>query len=660
MLTPTLLALLPAFPATQQTLFVDSTDQYGVGFQHFDYAFAYAMGGGVAWIDFDNDGDEDLFCANTDGRHELFRNDGAPTFTPVAPSSGLISPLVTGTIAAVAADYDGDGWIDLYLPSTSVNRLMQNQGDGTFVDRAAVDGADSSYWSSSASFADFDRDGDLDVYVGNYVDVLNFPYHYGAPNQFYENLGSAAPKRFVERAAELGVDDTAVFGPTVPGYPYLSPEGQATAGCTLSICTLDADEDGDPDLMVGNDFGEWVTPDKYYRNDSDAQNGLAFTDVSTATGFDQRPHYNMGIAGADYDHDGDWDFYKSNLGDNLLLRNDGGLFTDVVYQAGPVSGLNEDGSKLLSSWAFSWSDFDLDLDEDLYVVNGLIPAASFILNDSRAENDLHLNQGDGTFVRVDPAVSGAGDDGAGRGLGVCDVNRDGFLDLYVMNNGALGVGQQGDRCRLYIADPAALDPSGQRSAVQLRLRGTVSPWEAIGARLVADVAGEELRRQVLADPVFVSSSSREVHFGLGTAPELERVRIDWPAGTHQELVGVPGGAQLEVFEPQVLVADFAPLLTGVGTAPALQLLVQVENTTGAPRGVVVYFDLRIGAGGPPLLQQVLTDTVAAGSSGNVGFTLPVDPALLALASGLGLELDARAYVASGGAIDSRRRVDPVP
>ena len=655
-----LLLILPLAPSPQETLFVDESETYGVSFKHGDSAFAYAMGGGSAWFDYDNDGDQDLFAANTDGRHELYRNINGVQFEIATEGSGLKNPSVDGTIGVIAADYDGDGWVDLFLASTNANRLMQNQGDGTFVDRAFEEGVASSSWSAAAAFADFDLDGDLDLYVGNYVESLNFPYHYGGPNQFYENLGPDASPRFVERAAELGVDDVDVFGPTVPGFPYISPEGQNTAGCTLSICTVDYDEDGDQDLLVGNDFGQWVTPNKLYRNDIDLGQGLAFTDVTVATGFDTDPHYNMGIAAADYDRDGDWDFYKSNLGDNLLLRNDGGTFSNVVYEAGPVSGVNDEGSLLLSSWGFVWADFDLDLDEDLYVVNGLIPAATFILNDTRAANDLHLNQGDGTFVRVAPEESGAADESVGRGVAPADVNRDGFMDFYVMNNGAAGVALPEDRSRLYIAQPDALDPSGQRRALQLELRAVKSPWQAFGARVTAEVGGWTLKRQVLCDPVFVSSAAREVHFGVGTAVEVGRVTVDWPSGTEQRLVGVPAGAQLVVVEPTVLATDLAPIALVAGSEPRAELRLGVANTDANAKDAAVLFTVRLGASGPLVYTGLESVALAGDESTDVVHTIPVDPAVIALLQGQGLSLDVRAYVGESGAIDSRRRVDLLP
>ncbi|MEO0652057.1 MAG: CRTAC1 family protein [Planctomycetota bacterium] len=656
-----LLALLLAATAPQQPYFVDRAADYGVDFQHVDGIGTYAMGGGAAWLDFDNDGDDDLFTASSDGAHRLYRNDGGAPFSDVTAASGLVTPQVNGAIMVIAGDYDGDGWTDLYIGGEGPNRLMQNQGDGTFIDRAAFEGVDSLAWTASASWVDFDLDGDLDLYLGNYVDSLSFPYHYGRANEYFENQGDGASPRFVERAQELGISDEAIFGPTVPGFPYISPEGEATAGCTLSVCTHDYDEDGDQDLMIGNDFGEWVTGNKLFRNDIDLGNGLAFTDVSTETGFDADPHYNMGIAGADYDLDGDFDFYESNLGDNHLLRNDDGYFNNAVYAAGVESGVSDDPSLLLTSWGFVWSDFDLDLDEDLYVVNGLIPAAPFIANDPRSKNDLYLNRADGTFEQVAPGQSGAADDAVGRGLAPADVDRDGLVDLFVMNNGGPSVALPGDVARLFMADPAQLNPDGTRSAVQLRLQATKSHWQAFGARLSAEVGDVTLKRQLLCDPVYVSSASREVHFGIGEANEVDRLRIQWPSGTLQELVGVPAGTQATIVEPTVMLRDILPSELVQGSGFPAQFSAVLLNSSDAPVSTTVLMDLRLGEGGPSIFSATSLPFDTPPQSPTVfEFQIGVTTDVIRVLRTLTNEVEVRFYAIADGAIDSKSQVETLP
>ncbi|MDF1798337.1 MAG: CRTAC1 family protein [Planctomycetota bacterium] len=650
------LSLLVAAPAVAQgPHFVDQSVARGVEFRHFDGAFAYAMGGGCGWLDIENDGDEDLFAAGSDSRHALFQNDGTGNFTDVIVPSGIAVSQFGSTIGVAVADYSGDGFADLFISTTGANQLYRNQGNGTFVDEALAVGMIEYGWSTSASWADFDLDGDLDLYVGNYVKGLSFPYHYGEANYLYINQGTPGAPNFVNEAVTLGVDDSGVFGPTVPGYPYIAPTGAVTAGCTLSVCTLDEDEDGDPDLMIGNDFGQWVLPNRFFRNDVDQGGGLVFTDISAATQFDQWGHYNMGILPADYDHDGDWDLYMSNLGDNLLLRRDGSLYNEVAAAAGVLEGLNEAGDKLLSSWGTSFGDLDNDGWEDLLVVNGLIPAALFITNEERAPNHILMNdQGAGTFTRVDPVQSGMADEGAGRGLAVVDLDSDGFLDYYLMNNGATGASIPSDRCRFF-RNQGTLATPGASNWLELDLVGRFGNTEGLGSNLTATGGGTTWKRQVLGDPVFLSASSRMVHFGLGTVGQVDVV-IDWPLGGHQELVGVPAGFRFEVIEPVVRVNSIdAPVWTGTDYL----LRAHLENAdTNASKLTDLSFNLHLGQNGPLALSIPLQVNLAPGEQRQVDILLPADANLHAALQGL--TLDQRVYVGADQALDSRRQVVPIP
>ena len=214
MRTSTLLAagLLTGPALAQGPHFTDQSVPRGLEFQHFDSAFAYAMGGGAGWLDLENDGDEDLFAAGSDARHALFKNNGSGQFTDVWVGSGLTLSQLGGTIGVAIADYSGDGFSDIFVTTTGPNQLFRNQGNGTFVNEAMSAGMVEWGWSTSASWADFDLDGDLDLYVGNYVKGLSFPYHYGEANYYYENTSSGGTTTFVEQAAALGIDDSGVFG----------------------------------------------------------------------------------------------------------------------------------------------------------------------------------------------------------------------------------------------------------------------------------------------------------------------------------------------------------------------------------------------------------------------------------------------------------------
>ncbi len=500
--------------------------------------------------------------------------------------------------------------------------------------------------SVSAAWADFDRDGDLDLYVGNYIAVSSFPYHTGTQNMCYINVGTAQNPQFQEQGIALGVANVGVFGSDAPSA------GQATAGCTLSVCTLDFDEDGDQDLMVGNDFGEWVIPDKLYRNDTPMGGALVFTDVSVSTGFGSHGHYNMGINGSDYDLDGDWDFYLSNLGPNFLFQNNGGVFSDVATAAGPVEGQNAAGTLLLTSWGTIWSDFNNDLYEDLLVVNGFIPAAAIIANEWLAPNHVYENLKNGTFQRVDPVGSGIADDGLGRGVGASDVNGDGWMDFYLANNGV--VPSRGDSCRLFINQGITQNPN--RIACQLRLFGWKSNKEGLGARILAEVDGKTLRRQVLADPVYLSSGTRKVHIGTGTTVIIPKVTTYWPSGLHQELYGVPSGRSWDLLEPRVTLEDLSPSYAS-GTEK-LSFPVKLTNHTSNLQSVLVHMYFYLGENGPLCL--VLSDTVSLAPNHQGNFQIDLDVPIAAHNAIKGLGLVQRTYIEADSAFDSRSQAFNIP
>jgi enediyne biosynthesis protein E4 len=640
-----------------QTAYSEATDVAGVGFVHFDGAFAYSMGGGAAWFDMDLDGDEDLFTLGSASRHGMFQNNGG-LFTDIVQSTGLTPTGSGSTVGVAGADFNNDGLTDLLLCNTGPNQLYQNNGNSTFTDVAQGVGMTGAAWSACASWADFDLDGDLDVYVGNYVKALSFPYHIGDPNNLYINTATAAAPLFVDQAVALGVDNAGAFGPSVPGFPYIAPTGQVTAGCTLSVCTLDEDEDGDPDLLVGNDFGQWVLPNAFYRNDVDLGAGLAFSDISSATGFDQSAHYNMGINPADFDHDGDWDFYLSNLGENRLFRNDAGVYTDVAGQAGVLDGVHPVSGDLISSWGTSFGDMNNDGWEDLVVVNGWIPAALFITNEKRAVNHLFLNNHDGTFTPIAEAASGMADDMVGRGIAVTDLEKDGFLDHYVMNNGASSVALTGDRCRFYKNEGTLATP-GAANWLELHLVGRFGNISGLGARIDLTAGGTTWKRQVLGDPVFASSSSRTAHFGMGAEKVAELVAIDWSRGTHQELVGIPAGNYFEVIEPSVLVDSIdAPVWSGGTSGGTYLMRAHLRNQDSLSLTTDIIFNLHLGKSGPLVLSIPMQVTLQPGEQRDVDLVLPATAALHAALQGL--TIDERVYVGAGSGFDSRQVIVPIP
>ncbi|MEM7305105.1 MAG: CRTAC1 family protein [Planctomycetota bacterium] len=609
----------------RKTYHQDVTETYGVYHQHDAGVQPDVGGSGAAWIDFDDDGDEDLYVLSFTGKSELYRYDG-PGFTDVTAGSGL---QPHDAIGVIVGDYDADGLDDMYVCTNADNHLYRNLGGGLFEDKAVDLGVTGDgIWSESASWADFDLDGDIDLYVGNYVEVFGFPDHVGFPNHLFRNEGPASI--WPEIAVQAGVDTV---------YP-MGPGGALTGGCTLVTNTLDHDEDGDPDLQVGNDFGEYVVPNLLYRNDTPAGGDIVFADISVETGFDIG-QYCMGIKARDYDHDGDWDFYSTDIGPNALLRNDGGVFTDVVYDAGPVVGAAVRDFEILkiSSWAVFWEDVNLDTWADLIVVNGHVPAGAVADNLKRVPNDLWLNQGDGTFVRVPDELSGIADEGAGRSLAHADINNDGALDLYITNNGTIYTSGPNDYNLLLLGTGLY----GAGHWLELDLVGRSSHPNAFGAYVDAVLGDVVLKRQVLGDGSYLDSPSRVVHYGLGASHAADEVRIRWPSGIEQTLVEVEANQRMTVLEPAVTLEEVYAPTYGDGK---LSLSARVRNRGELEETTTLQLELRL-PDGKRVLAKSATAPLGAGAEAVVTLTKPLAPSAYAAYQGLAAISVARVS-ASGG------------
>jgi hypothetical protein len=595
--------------------FSDVSGQTGAAFQHIDSPVTNWMSGGMAWFDMDGDGDDDLFLASSDTAHKLLRNDRG-VFTDLSAGSGITGNAVN-TVGVAAGDYDQDGYPDLYLTNFNENRLYRNNaGDGTFTDVTDLVGiGGGSAWSTSAMWGDWDRDGDLDLYVGNYIDEIDFPYHIGEPNRFWVNEGTPQAPEFVDRAPELGLDLLTRFGPPHPSYPSNPHLDEMTAATTLSLNATDYDDDGDQDLFVGNDFGMFITPSKLFRNDTLPGGELRFTDVSVQTHLHDYPQFNMGIEAADYDLDGDWDLYLSDMGPNKLLRNDHGVFVDATAISGPVGQMI---STAVTSWAALWEDFDNDGFQDLYVVNGYIEAA--FPNKLAAKNRMYINQGDGTFAYL--GGSGLEDTGLGRSAGHADYDADGMLDIYLMNNGSplqIPIAP----CALFRNNGTIGDPTNHW--LQLRLRGERSNTEALGALVDVWVGNVVLKRQVKSRMPFLSSPTRVLHVGLGPLQRADRIEFRWPSGTYQEWHDVAVDATREVREPRVVIHGTQMASTERGSP---QLVVEARNLHHAEVGFATRVVLKNVAG------QTITRTVDArcDAGDTMRITVPIAAGLQPLAS----------------------------
>ena len=492
-----------------------------------------STGNGAAWLDYDADGDLDLFIVNgstlerqAKGEpgpgNRLYRNDGAGGFKDVTAESGLQGGYWGSGVAA--GDYDNDSFVDLYVTTIlEGNRLYHNNGNGTFSDVTAKAGVGGGrHVSSSAAFFDYDRDGRLDIFAANYV-KFDRPYLdkvspfclwkglrvfcgptgvAGDSNVLYHNNGDGTFSD-VTRAAGMVNDELK----------------------SLGVVAADLDADGWTDLYVASDS----TIQALYRNRGDG----TFEDVSlqSGAGYSQqgRAQAGMGVDAGDYDGDGRLDLFVTTFQDdyNTLYHNDGKLrFSDVTYAAkiGQVSFTR-------LSWGTGFQDFDNDGWPDIFVASGhvypQVDAARLPQETYAQQNQVLRNLGDGTFADV---TAGAGPGmqvvKSSRGVAFGDYDGDGRTDAVVVN----------------MDDTVTLLHNTTRNDhhwLTVRAVGARANRDGIGARVRVRAGGRDQVREVRTSGSFASSNDPRAHFGLGAAAKIELLEVKWPGGATQTFNEVP-------------------------------------------------------------------------------------------------------------------------
>lgn len=485
------------------------------------------MGGGAAFFDFDNDGWEDLYLTSGLGRDVLYRNNGDGTFLPAPNSNGLQPTQLFNTTAVNTADLDNDGDRDILVCTweemsggsldNGRNLLFRNNGDGTFTEIGLEAGLTAEVFSIGASFIDYDLDGQLDIYIYNHVSETAFLYgddggiigfdHTCYPNLLYRNNGGLT---FTEVGAALGAADN---------------------GCALAGIASDYDRDGDADLHLANDFGPFIVPNVLLENQYPIP---SFNDVSDATGAGI-PMYGMGIAQGDIDHDGDLDYYITNLGRNVLLQNNGGTFSDITTEADVENAMAND-SELSTGWGTAFFDIDNDTWQDLFVANGRIPSLPSLPTAISDPDKLYLNNGDGTFTDI-TSTNGMEDPYYGRGMAWSDYDRDGDLDFVVVN-----LSSTGGFTRLY-----RNEQENGNYWVQFQLQGTASNRDAFGAfATLYTPSGEQVFEISGGGESFCSQHSSLVHFGLGSSPDIDSLKVDWPGSPTETYHGFEAGQRYTI------------------------------------------------------------------------------------------------------------------
>jgi hypothetical protein len=508
--------------------FVDVTAQSGVDFVHVngstgELLLPEVIGSGGALLDYDNDGDLDLFAVQggplrpgNDAlapKSRLYRNDtvaGRVRFTDVTETSGI---SVTGYgMGAATGDFNNDGWVDLYVTAMGPNRLLRNNGDGTFADVTKPSGTADGRWSTSATFFDYDADGWLDLFVVHYVDFgLGMKRGCFAADSSRDYCNPAVYAPVPDRLFHNNRDGTFADVSSRAGFLRSPARG-------LGVMAADFNGDGWSDLYVANDGDAnqlWINR---------AGTG-AFADEGLLTGVavnrTGQAQGSMGIDAGDIDGDGDDDLFVTNLDNegNTLYRNVGrSLFEDRSVETGLFRlGFTGFGARFL--------DYDNDGWLDLVVANGAVRRSrqqaqqgdAFPL---RQRNQLFRNER-GRFADVTgtagPAFAGLH---VGRGIAAGDLDNDGDTDLVVFNNSGparLLLNDIGHR--QHWLGVRALD--GRRDALQARIT-------------VVDGRGRTLVRRIQADGSYCAAGDSRVLFGLGADQAPRTVRVEWPGGRVEE------------------------------------------------------------------------------------------------------------------------------
>ena len=521
----------------EPTSFADVTETAGVAFDHVAHETEmFPLGGGVLVLDFDGDGLHDVYAVNSVGPNALYRNNGDSTFTETAAAAGVDDPEGRGN-GGCAADYDNDGDQDLFVTNYGPSRLFRNDG-GSFADVTAAAGVMDSgdaFRNTGCAWGDYDRDG--------FVDLVFVRHLYESHRRMFQT------REFLDAIARLVLfrnngdgtftDTTGLLGALEPTDPAFSGQTGNLWGAGFQPGWADLDNDGDLDLYVVNDLGTEVQRNVLWRNDGAGDDGSwTFTDVSRGSGADAAI-FGMGLAVGDYDRDGFLDMFVTNIRDNVLLRNDGtGLrFEDAAKDAGARVGLIDRKARV--AWGAFMFDYDNDGDEDLYVASGYLRADNVTVgaasNPLEQPNVLLRNEGDGTFADVS-AASGADDAGVGRGAVYLDYDNDGCLDVFVVNLGQRAILLR-NMCET------------ERNWLAVKPVGASSNRDAIGARVTIEVDGASQIREIAAGSSQMGQNMLEAHFGLGAARVVDSVTVVWPSGKVTRLTDVPANQRLTVVEP---------------------------------------------------------------------------------------------------------------
>ena len=477
-------------PSEAQAPFTEEGLLRGINYVTMDQFPNASHGKGLAFADLDGDGDADLVAlGSSNGVVGIFANDGNGFFEDRSLTSAI--PSVGNASAVTAADYDGDGDLDLYLANYwQPNLLLRNEGGLVFSNVTATAGVGDPGAGVGCAWGDYDSDGWLDLYVANYLDGGG-----QAPNEnrLYHNLGDGT---FEEVSSALGVQDQ--------GAPTFQP------------IFFDFDWDADADLYLSTDKGYFGMG---WQNHLFENMGGTFVEISAASGTGAEIN-SMGVAVGDLDGNGFQDLYCTNTteGNPLYLNQGDGTFLESSAQAGvQSSGVG---------WGTLFFDYDNNSWLELYVCNAGAANGLFVCN--------------GTWPCVDvAAMLGVADQAPSFALAAADIDNDGDLELAVQN--------RNDRVRLYV------NQEGQsRNWAKFRVIGQAPNHFAIGAHLALRIGSMWQHREIFGGGNYKSQNELTVHFGLEAAELVDELVVTWPGGTSRTLAGLAANRTCFVVPPEAL------------------------------------------------------------------------------------------------------------